>query len=195
MKQNEEKCELCEGNEIKYFIDNNGRTLYFCDECLPLDRAQAVLEILGFDDLEVGEYVKEKETKAEDPLMHCIFCNSEDIEIEDGILSCECGEDYRLDDELGFIHYGQGGMESFSFHSYRELSISMAEHGDKYESWHYLFEEQFHLGTGAVEIYPCGSELEGLIEAIAWMKGEIQKRKDREAQEASNRGNKDVKRK
>ena len=184
MTEGKNVCELCDTNLTTKFIDNNGTTLYFCDDCLDLEKAQKIIAILG-SDLEVGEYDPSAEEEPDNPIMHCILCNSEEISVdEDGILACdECGEDYPLDAQLGFFHYGQAGFEYFSHYSHRELSIMMAEETKARdpeagpESWRELFVEQFHMGTGAIEVLPNEHDLLKLEEAVEWMKGEIERKK------------------
>jgi len=106
--------------------------------------------------------------------MRCIHCGSEDTTVNGNLLECpECGE-YDLTKEWGFFHYGQGGFEGFSHYTLRELSEMMCEEGDL-ESWHGIFVEPFHLGTGAIEVRPDKADLKRLREAVKWMRGVLSK--------------------
>jgi len=109
-----------------------------------------------------------KNSNFKDKEMRCIHCGSKELEITEGILSCECGEEYTLADELGFLNYGQGGFETFSSLTLQELSEMMAQ-DETADSWRSLMSEPYHLGTGALEFRANADTLKELKEAVEWI--------------------------
>lgn len=112
--------------------------------------------------------------------MRCIECGGDLIKNDAGVLECEgCGwEMDEPDKPIGFIHYGQAGMEGFSVLTIRELAEWMGEE-EREDTDHYLglFVEQYHLGTGAIEVYATESTLKDLKEAVAFVEAELARKK------------------